>query len=226
MATLVFPNVLTSAPWMGFPGVTWGMKKQPTWKTTVSTAISGREARTIYWSSPLYHWALSWEFLRDSGYDFARNATRTYPLNEYQTLLAFFNQVKGAGLPFFITDPTDCVIATTAYQTLVASAAGGEQDIQLVRTLNGQTEPVGGLDVATAAPTFRVNGSSIGAAWTGNTPFDGWIHLTTPLTTGQTLDGAFHYYWKVRFEKDQLVFSQMWRDFWEAREVNFQQVRP
>lgn len=225
MATPIFPSVFAGAPWMGFPGVDWGMKKSPYWKTGISAAVSGREARTIYWAAPIYHFQLMWEFVRDSGYDLPRNATRVYPQNEYQTLLGWYNQRKGMGEPFFITDPTDSVVGPTIYQTLVASAEAGKQDIQLVRTLGGSTEPVGGLDV-TSTPIFKVNGTSIGGAYTANSPYDGWIKLTTPLNATDVVTGTFRYYFKVRFGKDNLDFSQFWRDFWEAKEIIFIGVRP
>ena len=222
MSTPIFPlatplvPLAVPPPW-GWRGIAWDITKTPMWKTEVQQAYSGREARTSYWSSAIYHWTLTWNVLRDDGLSaVARNATRAFPQNEFQLLAGFFAQQKGDCLPFLYKDPTD----HTALAQLIAVGDGVRSFFPLMRSLGdlGGPERIGALDDQLPY-TITVNGG--GSAPTVNAPYDGWIDFGAPLGAGAVVAGTFDYYFRVRFAKSMQAFRTFAADFWEARTVEF-----
>ena len=82
-------------------GQGWSVHKKPLFSTRVAQHVSGREARTPLFSSPLYEFELTFDAL-DSG--------SFYPglgSNSLQSLMGLFLQVQGQFGTFLYTDPTD-----------------------------------------------------------------------------------------------------------------------
>lgn len=220
MATPILPVLSASAPWLGFPGLAWDVTKSPMFKTTVQPTQTGREARTVNWPTPKWRFHFVFNVLRDQK-DVARNIAKSAPFNEFDTLLGFFLARYGEFDPFFITDPSDHKVAN---QTIMASTTAGVTDYQLVRTAGSYTGPVGGMNVAVTSE-IRINGTPT-SAYTPNSPYDGWIRFDSAPSGGSAITGDYDYYFKVRFEKDQLDFRTELVDRWEARQVALLSVLP
>lgn len=57
MSNLLFPRLI---------GLTWDIKKRPTWGTAIQTAISGREVRVTNRVQPIWEYELTFSVLQDS----------------------------------------------------------------------------------------------------------------------------------------------------------------
>jgi uncharacterized protein (TIGR02217 family) len=218
MATNVMPRLSASAVWTGFPITAWDVTKSVMHKTTALESMTGREVRAVRWAYPHYQFKFVVNALRDQR-SAMRNAAKTAPYNEFETLWAFAMQQYGMGLPFFFRDASDYRVSA---QTIYASTPASVTDFQMVRTMNGRTEPVGGIDTGSTI-TVRIDGTPT-TAYTANTPHDGWIRFTSAPGSGHAITADFSYYYKVRFLKDQLDLHTMLEDRWEAKVLEFRTV--
>lgn len=214
-------------PWLGYVGVEWTVKKSPSMETTIQRARTGRESRTIYQSRPDWKFAFIFNVLRDNS-ALARNVAKSYPLNEFETLVSFFLGRSAQGLPFFFKDPTDYIITD---QSINPATTAGQTDFQMVRSFGngGYVEPVFGIDT-TASCVVKIDGSTV-TTYTKNVPYDGWIRFTgaaaTTLASGShAITASYTYLFKARFEKNILDFTTTNLDLWEARTVGLVSVWP
>ena len=95
MSNLIFPTL---------PGLDIAVKRSEAFSTFVQVAASGKELRASYASTPVFHYELTFNFLRQAGYS---------PLtvfDELATLTGFFETHKGMWDSFlFNGDPVDGV---------------------------------------------------------------------------------------------------------------------
>lgn len=134
MSNAVFPSIL---------GLSWDVKKTPTFASKVQSAVSGKELRLAYMSTPLWQYTLSYETLRSD----ARA--------DFQTLLGFFLARQGMFDSFLFTDPHDNAVAAQ----LFGLGDGATAAFQLLKTYSGYSEPVQNVN---SAPQIFVND------WEGN----------------------------------------------------------
>jgi hypothetical protein len=150
-------NTLTPPSFPSLAGQGWSVHKKPLFSTRVASHASGREARTPFFSYPLYEFELTFDAL-DSG--------SRYPgLGSYglQSLMGLFLSVQGQFGTFLYTDPTDnAVISQT-----IASGDGTTTAFPFVRTLGGFTEPVGWV---TGVNNVYLNGVVQKSGFSLNTP--------------------------------------------------------
>jgi uncharacterized protein (TIGR02217 family) len=184
----------------------WPVKRTPLWKTTVKATPSGREWRTTAMAYPRYRYALQYEFLRS-------NAAWL----EFQTLLGFFNARNGGYDTFLFTDQDDSSVTAQVFGT----GDGVTTQFQLVRTLGGVVVPVYDLNGAASiykAAVLQGSGYSISAT--------GLVTFTVAPANGLALTWTGSYYWRVRFDGDELELSQFLRTFWSTGQVKLITVKP
>lgn len=219
--TNIFPTLDSGTPW-GWAGLDWSVTKSPMFSTLAPKTRTGRSARTAQYATPLWHFKLTWNLLRDDGYDVVRNGSRSFPANEYETLLGFYLQQLAGGIPFFYTDPTDNKVTGE----IITSSANAGTDFRMLRTFGRAgaklQEPVGGINES-ASMTVRVNGGSV--SFTKNTPYDGWIRLASPASAGATIDWDGSYYFRCVFAKDTQEFETFMKNFWQAKTIELESVK-
>lgn len=227
MSSPIFPSFASSALWLGVPGLTWNVSKSILQDTSEQITKTGRRAAVINRARPLWRYRFEFNVLRDQ-LALARNAAKSAPYAEFQSVMSFALGRYGRGLPFFITDPTDCKVTA---QTIKAATTAGMTDVEMVRSVGngGFVEPVGGINVIDPI-VVRIDGTPT-TAYTANLPYDGWVRFTgaaaTTLATGShAITADFFYYQKVVFEKDTLDFHTSLLDRWDARQVDMRTTWP
>lgn len=112
-------------------GLTWNIHKKPMFRTTVESAVTGKEVRTSRMEYPIYQFECGFEFLddRDGG-------------DELERLMGFFMTQRGSWGAWLFQDATDYM--KVGQQLGIGD--GGETNFPVVRTLGGFTDPVGQID--------------------------------------------------------------------------------
>ncbi len=198
MSTAVYPDNL--------PGRTWPRRRTPVWKTGITATPSGREWRTRAALSPRYRIALQYSFLRSKA-----------ALGEYQSLFGFFNQHSGAFDSFLFRDPDDNAVAGALFGTGDATTT----QFALVRALGGFVDRITELD---GAPLLYADGAPLLSGWTLGA--GGVITFSTAPASGVVLTWSGAYYWRCRFDGDELSFEQFMAAFWKTGEVKLITVKP
>ena len=188
------------------PGLAWGLTRTPIWKTGRSETASGREFAVSYMTYPRYVYRLQYEFLRETG-----------SFTELQTLVGFFNLMRGSFDSFLFLDPDDT--AVTAQQFGVGD--GVTTKFQLTRTRGGFAEPVFDLIAGTYAIYANDAIQNSGVSIT-----NGLVTFTTAPASNVVLTWTGTYYWRCAFINDTTEFSQFYQRLWEAKAVEFKTRKP
>jgi len=189
------------------PGIKMDMTRRPVWKTQIKESVSGMEVRASSMAYPI------WEFVLQ--YDFLRSATA---LVELQTLVGFFNQMRGAFDDFLWAVPEDSSV--TNYQFGVGN--GATVNFQLTKAFGGFVEPVYNLN---GAPTIKINDV------TKSTPADytisstGLVSFTSAPAAAATLKWSGGFYQRVRFMKDQADFERFMYQLWQLKKIELRGVK-
>jgi len=195
MSNEVFPGT-------SFPGLAWPRVKTPAFKTDVAKSDNGRAWRAGRALYPLYRIRLTFSYLSHA---------------DYKTMAAFFKARRGALDSFLFDDRDDKTVSS--FQQL-GTGDGTTAAFQLIRSLDGFTEPVGPLN---GTPVIRVNGTPTSAytadAW-------GLITFDTPPANGHVIDWTGSYYWRCNFTRDEAEFSEFMREFWEHRTCELETSKP
>lgn len=137
-------------------GITWNIKKRPTWNTTKMLTAGGNEFRTGYRQNPLTEFDLSYSYLSPT---------------DKLSMEGFFNGQNGALTPFYFdlgvatNAPSDNSV--TAYQ--FGTGDGATTAFTLLKPAGtGASEPIGGVN---GAPQIYKND------WQGNQ-----LQYATPRT--------------------------------------------
>lgn len=194
MSNLVFPTL---------PGLTWNIARSPQWATRIQKAVSGKEFRSAWMSSPLYTFRLSYEMLREAA-----------SFQEIQQLVAFFNNVRGSFDSFLYLDPNDNTVTAHNFGT----GNGVQTAFQLMRSYGGNLEAVGQLNGALSiyvGGVLQVAGTQYTLGSTGLVTF-----VAAPAA-GAALTWSGSYYYRCRFQQDTLELSEIMNTVWEAKKVEF-----
>jgi len=196
---------VSNAVFPTLPGLTWDIKRSPEFKTTIVTGADGGETRIGNWVYPLWHWKLTYEFLRDDATD------------ELRTLLGFFLARSGRLDDFLLLDPDDCEVTGQ----VIGVGDGTTATFQCARELGGYAEPV---TVLRENPVIYLGGVRRTAGWS--------VGLTTGLVTfapvparGTVITADLSYYWRVRFDMDMAEFNQFAEKLWDLQECSLVSVR-
>lgn len=200
MGNAIFPTL---------PGLSWSSIKAPTFSTRVQKSVSGKELRAAYYSTPIWKFSLTYEFLR-------ANATQ-----ELQQLVGFFNARQGSFDSFLYLDPTDNVVS----QQVFAVGDGVTTRFKLSRNLGGFSEPVAALQLLAS---IQVNGADF--PWANNANWvpgmnDGTVTFAVPPAAGASLSWSGNYYFRVRFTWDSTEFENFMKDLWAAKKVELVSVK-
>src|SRR4051794_22822910 len=134
--TAIFPSL---------PGLAWSVTKAPRFATRIQRAVSGREVRLLDQPTPIWSWTLTYTLLRDR-WDVRGGAGPGAGHDELRTLMGSFLQRQGAFQPFLFDDPTDDQVTGQ----LIGTGDGGTSVFQLVRTMNGFSEPIAAPNAVSA----------------------------------------------------------------------------
>ncbi len=202
MSTAVFPSNLK--------GLGFDFKRSPIWSTTRVRSASGKSTTIGYWSSPMWQYELTFNFLRDDPTE-----------AELAALRGFFNARRGQFDTWLYRDPDD----NTTTGAHIGLANGTNKDFQLVRNMDGFIEPMLAPNVVSAVyvagvlqnpSTYTVN--PWGSAKPGVVTFN-----TAPASGAVTAD--FTYYFPCRFDDDTLDLAKFLYKIWKAQSVRFTTVK-
>jgi uncharacterized protein (TIGR02217 family) len=197
MSNAVFPTL---------PGLTWNVRKEPTWKTKIQESVSGKELRAAWMSYPNWRFSLSYEVLRANA------------LAELQSLVGFFNARAGAFDSFLYHDPDDNSV--TNYQ--FGTGDGSTKDFQLVRSYGGFVEPVQNLN---GSPSIYKAGVLQAPVSDYNLGATGIVSFVTAPANGAALTWTGNFYYRVRFAQDRAEFNQFLYQLWELKKLEFISVK-
>jgi uncharacterized protein (TIGR02217 family) len=196
MSQLLFPTL----PGFTYPATRTVMAPP----VRVKTTASGREFRARDSVVPRYRYSLQYELLRSS-----------QALQEWQTLMGFFNSVGGPFDDWLFQDPDDGTVSNQVF----ATGNGSQTVFQLARTLGGVLEPVYG---PLGTPTITVNGG----ASTPTVSALGAVTFASAPANGALLRWSGTFAWRCRFDGDNLEFTKNFAAFWAARRVQFLTTKP
>ena len=200
---------MSNAIYPTLAGLKFGVVRRPVWNTSKKTSVTGREFRAANMIYPSYQYKLSYEFLRDlrSGVD------------ELRSLVGFFNARLGSFDSFLFSDPDD----NTATLQSFGTGNGVANQFQLMRSFGASTDPV--YDLASTPAIYKAGTlQSLTTHYTISS--SGLVSFVTAPTAGQALTWSGTYYWRCRFETDQLDVEKFMHQLWQARTVDFRTVKP
>jgi uncharacterized protein (TIGR02217 family) len=195
-------------PWTGpifpsLPGITYPVKRSPTWSAVKNDALSGKRVRYSLFTYPIYAYEVPFSFLRSDTINL-----------EWQTLVGFINSLAGAVQMFGFTDPDDNAVSNQRFGTGDGSTLG---PFQLVRALGSFVEPVFLLN---GAPTVQVAGVT-SSAYT----VDGYGRVTFTAgnapANGAALTWSGSYFMACRLDDDVTDFSKFMVTLWEVKSLKF-----
>jgi uncharacterized protein (TIGR02217 family) len=187
------------------PGRAWPITRTAIYKTDKHEAVSGRELRIARWAYARYRWALTYEVMRES-------------MSELQAVAGLYGACLGSYDTFLWKDPDTAFSAATSQQFGVGD--GVTTKFQLARNYGGQfAEPVAAV----------VDGPSIYTGGTLNTAntvtaLSGYVTFNTPPASGVALTWTGTYYWRCRFDADELSADQFMKNLWSGK-VQFMSVK-
>lgn len=198
MGNSVFPSLV---------GLGWEFERKPIFKNIVQESASGFEDRIGLALYPRFLYTLNYDLLRG-------DATNL----ELQTLFAFFCSRRARFDSFLFTDPDDYTVTGQPLGTGDAA----ETDFQLVRTMTG----TGGISYVmpiiapNAVSEIRIDGSPVdpGDYTVGAT---GIVTFDTPPGDGLAIVADFTYYWRCRFEADEMDFRKFMYQLWRTDGLQF-----
>jgi uncharacterized protein (TIGR02217 family) len=152
---------------------------------------------------PWWQWELTYELLRSDSAN-----------NEFQTLVGFYNQQKGAAIPFCFLDSVDNAATNQTFGT----GDGISTQFQLFRTFGNVYEPV-------LAPYGGVTVYKGGTMLTPTTDFTvsnlGLVTFTVAPVLGAALTWTGTFYWICRFLDDQIEFENFMNNYWMCKKILF-----
>ena len=220
---------MSNALFPEFSGLEWGAKKTPVFTTNIQKALTKAETRISYHDTPMYRWKIPLEFLRDD----PDSQSPVGDEAEYKTLINFFLARKGAFESFLYKDPSDNAVTDQQFGT----GDGTTTSFQLSRQIMGDfSEPVHNID---ALQSITINGSpgeviAYGTTWNetndtyesvqsnhaiGSVSSTGVFTFLSPPPSDAVLRWTGTFYFRVRFDGDELDFETMMNRFWESQEV-------
>ena len=185
------------------PGVSFGNGKSAIWSTTVIESFSGIEQRIANWSYPRWRFKLSYEVLRDKPTQ-----------DEFWTLVGFICARKGRFESFLFEDTTD----NTATAQTIGTGNGSTVAFQLSRTKGDFVEPI---RAPKAVSEVRVNGVVVSPSNYSVNYSTGTITFGSAPANGNSVEADFTFYFRCRFEEDEISFEQIAKQLWAGQSVEF-----
>ena len=198
MSNSIFPQ---------FAGLKMDKTKTPEWKTIIHQAVSGKESRAAFMSSPIWNFQLSYEVLRaDVAY------------KEIQQLISFFNQMMGSYDTFLYNDPYDNTVTNQSF----GIGTGTQTQFQLVRNMYNWIEPIQNIQ---GTPTIKKNGTTLISGTDYTIGATGIVTFTIAPLSADVLTWTGQFYFRVRFVNDTQDFDQFTYNLWEVKQINLRSVK-
>lgn len=200
MSNYVFPS---------FQGWSWEKTITPVWNTQTYESESGRETRIQKWKYPRYKISLTYNFLTDN--------TSKWHLEkgDIERLQGFFNAVGGSFDDFLYFDDTENYVENQTF-----GLGNGQQTVfQLVRNHPYWAEPVNGI---VEIPQIFIDG--VLTTEVSVDPY-GVVTFDSPPPADSVLTWTGNYYFRVRFDNDEIELTRTWDGLWESIEISMKTVK-
>lgn len=186
------------------PGRTWDTTTVPLFNTKTLKSISLNEFRASFAATPIYHFKLGYDVLRDAvlnGNDY----------DEWRPLIGFFMSRRGSWDSFLYSHPDDHEAVAQQFGVGDSIAA----NFNLSRTLGGFTERVANVEAITEisvdnVPTVDYTVNDVGR-----------VTFTSAPAGNAVLTWSGSYYFRCRFTNDSQEFNQFMHNLWNAKAVEF-----
>ncbi|MBF0098361.1 MAG: DUF2460 domain-containing protein [Magnetococcales bacterium] len=190
------------------PGMSWELKKTPEFRTSIQTAVSGREQRGAFRAYPVWRFTLLFDWLR------AGNLP-----HDYEELQGFFLMHRGSFTSFLFLDPTDSLCVDMPF----GKGNDIQAQFQLTRSFGFNTsftfaEPVENLKSVTA---IKLDGQLLSAPGDYTVSGTGLVSFTVPPTSKSIITWSGIFYYRCRFAEDTADFARTLPNLWELRELAF-----
>lgn len=199
MSAAVFPSLV---------GLGWEFERKPKFRNIVQESVSGFEDRIGLMLYPRFVYTLNYDMLRG-------DATNL----EFQTLFAFFCARRARFDSFLFTDPDDYTVTAQG----IGTGDGSTTEFQLVRAMTG----TGGVSfvMPIIAPNVvsevRVDGAPVNPADYAVDADTGLITFDVAPGNGLAIVADFTYYWRCRFDADEMDFRKFMYQLWRADGLQF-----
>ena len=202
----IWPNFIGE----GFP------TREPVLDTIVQLSSSGAdEVRIGKYPYPRYKYTFEYQYLGD-GYPATGLGIKPLAVNvDYDTFIAFYKFHAGRFYSFMLNDPDDnSNVAQNPGGEQIGTGDGQTKYFQLMRTKDGIQEPVYGIN--TSSPSdVTVTG---GGAYTVNG--FGLVTFSAAPAGGAAIMAVLNkFYWRVRFDDDNLAFQKLGQGIWGLKQV-------
>jgi uncharacterized protein (TIGR02217 family) len=193
-------------------GVTPNVVRSYVWNTGKQKALSEKQSVIAFHAYPPIHFELEYELLDDA-----------LATSDLKALVGFHNAMSGSFDSFLFTDPEFNTITPGGAQTF-ATGNGSAGPFQLIAFYQntggpGTAELIQNLN---GTPVLYDNGTPISAAnytisATGVVTF-GVSHFPV---TGHTLSWSGSFYYRCRFDDDEIPWTKFQYKRWTAKKVAF-----
>lgn len=208
------------------PPLAWSVHKEPSYKSTVTKAISGKETQLIRAVYPRWEFTLTYgedSWLREQTQNIVPDL-RFSGVRELEQLSGLFLQCLGAYGEFYYLDPEDNsrIInlgtgdgTTTTYQLFYTWGTGPFSPVFTAPVSGVQSIVSVYLDGVLQDPDSYILDST-------NTK----LVFSVAPTKGQVIIVDFVFYFRCRFLADTENYEQWALNLWENKELKFQSVKP
>jgi hypothetical protein len=209
MSSLIYPTL---------PGLTYEVIRAPVFKTRRQQALSGKETAISDMVYPRTRFTLIYSLLRDTG-----AAGGFIGPSEIETLVGFFQQMRGSWDTWLFQDPDFNSVAAQPFGTGDGStvlfpvtanyAQSGFSVPELIQDFNGQPQ-----FFLAGVPTFAF---TLGPTTSINA---GYVQFSTPPPPGTPLTWSGNFYYRCRFDEDTYEFIKFMQYLWELKKISFTSV--
>lgn len=193
---------MTSFVYPVLPGITFPYTRAPGWRTGLQEAVSGKESTIGYRQYPKIRWELQYELLRD-------NVTPS----ELKALVGLFNACHGRFDSFLYTDPDFSSVTTenfgtgngtqTAFQLIATyQNSGGPGAPERIQNLNGSPSIFKAGVLQTIVTNYTLGATGI-------------VTFVSPPAGAAALTWTGSFYYRCRFDEDELVPLKFMDRWWE-----------
>jgi uncharacterized protein (TIGR02217 family) len=214
MSSLIYPNTL--------PGLTFDSVREPNWATGIQTAVSKKESRLAYMQYPVYRFELTYELLRDY-----------VTPSDLRALWGLFSAMQGRFDTFLYSDPTFNTVTDEKFGWAWDGAGGGgtlcDGSRSVFQLIANYQNPAGPglpdlIQNLNGTPTIKDNGIVVAPAnYTING--QGVVSFAPTPLAGHTLTWSGGFYYRCRFENDNMSLTQFMNKFWKSKTVSFQSIK-
>lgn len=225
MSFITFPNPVPVFPTLA--PETWSVHKVPSFTSTSTRAITGRESQCVRAVFPRWEFTLKYgddSWLRDQTQNIVPNPKLAGD-TELEQISGLFLACLGSYGEFYYNDPDD-------NSRLAATLGKGDGSTTTFLVYypwgNGPyaapfMAPVGGL---ISVDKIYFNGSPISAALYSIDSTNTKIVFVSAPANGTVITIDFHFYFRCRWSDDMQQYSQWALNLWEYKQCKFKSVKP